>query len=143
MTPLTSFVLLLAAHEILDVREFRNDWPDMPRRVRELSDAPYTDAVHLFTMTRAACSEGRQINRAYGARLRAIRELYSDAQHVATAIRVNGEIYDAYDALGDATVSFYYVHIRRRALLRLRNLLGDADFYAGRLPLPVPTWGNP
>lgn len=138
MTPLTSFVLLLTCHEILDVRELRNDWPDLPRRVRDLSDAPYADAVHLFPVTRAAVSEARMLNREHARRLRAILELYPDARHVAEAIRVTDEIYDAWDALGDAQVGFYYLDIRRKALAKLRRLLGSVDFYAGRMPLPLP-----
>lgn len=138
MSSTAAFVLLLLSHEILDVRELRNDWPDLPRRVRELSDAPYSDAVHLFPVTRAAGSEARTINRSHARYLRLVAELHNYPPHVMEAIRVTDEIYAAWDAFGDATVDFYYLNIRRRALAKLRELLGDEDFYAGRMPLPVP-----
>lgn len=142
MTPVAVFLLLLVSHEILDVRELRNDLLDLPRRVRELSDAPYSDAVHIFPVTRAAGHEARTINRDYARKLRAIAELYPDATHIKAAISVTDEIYDAWDALNDAQVDFYYLHIRRHALAKLRRILGDADFYAGRMPLPLPVEGK-
>lgn len=143
MTPMSSLVLLLLSHEILDVRELRNDWPDLPRRVRELLDAPYSDAVHLFPITRAAGSEARTANRDYARRLRLVAELHSNPPHIMAALRVTDEIYEAWDALGDATVDFYYLNIRRKALAKLRRLLGDEDFFAGRMPLPLPVEARP
>lgn len=138
MSSTAAFVLMLLSHEILDVRELRNDWPDLPRRVRELSDAPYSETVHLFPITRAAGSEARMLNRDYARRLRLVAELHNNPPHVMAALRVTDEIYEAWDALGDATVDFYHLHIRRKALAKLRRLLGDEDFFAGRMPLPLP-----
>ena len=45
-----------------------------------------------------------------------------------------------WDAVRDANCEVYYSPVRRAALLRLRGLLGDAEYVAGRLPPRVPVW---
>jgi len=69
-----------------------------------------------------------------------MRDLFPAATHVEFAIREAEDINAAYDALIDAQCSYYLVHIRREALGKLRRLLGDEDFAAGRMPLPIPMW---
>ncbi len=52
----------------------------------------------------------------------------------------NLRLYEIYDTLRDAKCAYYYVHVRRTALMKLREALGYEDFYEGRLPPPVPLW---
>jgi hypothetical protein len=40
----------------------------------------------------------------------------------------------------DARCDYYYVTVRRLALKRLRELVGDEAYYAGNLPPCVPIW---
>ena len=45
-----------------------------------------------------------------------------------------------WDAVRDARCEFYYVTVRRQALKKLRDLVGEEAYLAGTLPPNVPTW---
>jgi hypothetical protein len=40
----------------------------------------------------------------------------------------------------DARCEYYYVTVRRQALKRLKDMLGEDDYYAAKLPPHVPIW---
>lgn len=46
--------------------------------------------------------------------------------------------YRIWDAARDARCEYYYVTVRRQALMRLKDLIGEADFKAAKLPPAVP-----
>jgi hypothetical protein len=50
------------------------------------------------------------------------------------------ELYSVYEAVKQANSEFYYVHVRRKSLAKLKELIGDEAYYKGELPPCVPTW---
>lgn len=50
------------------------------------------------------------------------------------------KLYQLWDAVRDAQTGYYYVTVRRAALLKVLEMVGEEDFCAGRLPPCVPLW---
>lgn len=65
---------------------------------------------------------------------------YAFADEYFDILSETKQLYAIYDAARDARCDYYYVTARRSALKRLRDLLGDDDFRAGKLPPCVPVW---
>jgi hypothetical protein len=136
--------------EVLDPREapfmlarkeeFRDDLGMLQRRYQELADAP---SVHdcLRFPTRTAVTEVLDFNRSY--------RRYLDMQQPVerarwweyqSAAEETDHLYHIWDTVRDARCECYYVHIRRRALKTLRDMIGDDAYYTGQLPPYVPLW---
>ncbi len=49
-------------------------------------------------------------------------------------------LYKVWDAVRDARCEFYYVSVRRQALMRLKDMLGEDDYRSTNLPPNVPVW---
>jgi hypothetical protein len=141
-------VICLAA-EIMDVRECRYmfakaddfgvDLESMRQRWRDLYDAPRLDECYLFP-ERQISGVMIELNRDNKRYVQSVRDLYP---HVNTLAELLVDIEDRYriwDAARDCRTEFYYVHIRRAALKKLRILLGRDDFDRGVLPFAIPTW---
>jgi hypothetical protein len=62
------------------------------------------------------------------------------AQQYEEVLEETRELFEVWNTLDDAQQGYYDEAFRRRKLARLRELLGPADYYAGRLPPPVPVW---
>src|SRR5262245_32582518 len=62
----------------------------------------------------------------------------------ADAIRTAGletdRLYGVWDAARDARCEFYYVTVRRQALKKLKEMIGDNAYALGELPPYVPEW---
>lgn len=56
----------------------------------------------------------------------------------ANALKEARDLYIIYDELDNALYDHYALIHRRRALHKLRMLIGEKDFYRGVLPPPVP-----
>jgi hypothetical protein len=50
------------------------------------------------------------------------------------------KLYQIWDAVLDARSEYYYVTVRRKALKRLQELIGERNYFYGRLPPHVPLW---
>ena len=59
---------------------------------------------------------------------------------IGEALAETDRLYKVWDAVRDARCDFYYVTVRRQALKRLREALGDAAYAATDLPPHVPAW---
>ena len=138
------------AWEILDPREtgyifakhseFEADLNLLRQRHQDLRDAPRLCECHRLP-TRFVANEFLQFNRAYRKHLVDRRELERDrAQVIDAAVAEVDECYRVWDAIRDARAEFYYVTVRRQALMRLRCMVGDEAYYLGEWPSPVPTW---
>lgn len=64
--------------------------------------------------------------------------LLHHADHFRDATSSASRIHAIWEALQDATCDNYWVTQRRQALGYLRELLGDEDFYSGRMPAFAP-----
>jgi hypothetical protein len=137
--------------EILDPRETRyvlahpedvaSDVQMLKRRYQELGDAPQILDAARFP-DRTVINELLAFNRAYRTHveMRQPLEMGPNGYNLRTALREVDHLYQVWDTTRDARCEYYYVTVRRQALKRLREMLGDADYYQGRLPCHVPVW---
>ncbi|MBN9119836.1 MAG: hypothetical protein J0I06_11865 [Planctomycetes bacterium] len=56
------------------------------------------------------------------------------------ANRKHRRLYRQWDAVRDAQCDFYYVTVRRAALKKLRDEIGEDEFSTGHMPHYVPDW---
>ncbi len=135
--------------EILDQRELRYvlvrqdeflvDLRMLQRRQRDLYDAPpIRDAQRL--PDRSTVNELLIFNRAYRQHLDACLPLYPGCAGLKAAREEVEQLYQIWDAVRDARCEYYYVHIRRQALKKLRDILGNDDYQQSNLPPHVPVW---
>lgn len=149
--PLRDSIHQLAVEwEILDPRETRyvlsrpEDFcPDLNmlrRRYQDLKDAPRV-ADSLRFPDRTAVNDMVQFNRSYRKHLDERQQLEASRADALRAVMWETDrLYKVWDAVRDARCEFYYVTVRRQALKKLRDLVGDDAYLAGALPPNVPTW---
>lgn len=136
--------------EIMDVREeryilatlddFESDLNLLRKRYTELADAPrLIDCQRL--PDRKTVNELIQFNRAFRKHLEQSRNWEADRADIYhQAIRETDWLYRQWDAIRDAQCDFYYVTVRRAALKKLRDAIGEDDYRAGKMPSYVPEW---
>ena len=136
--------------EVLDPREIRyvmarsEDLPSdlnlLRRRYHDLVDAPPACDAERFP-PRTTINEFLAFNRTFrqnvDARLSAQPSHWWD---LGQTLQETDQLYQVWDAARDARCEYYYVTVRRQALKRLRELLGEQAYYAGKLPPHVPVW---
>jgi hypothetical protein len=144
-------VQAVAIHwEILDTREVKyvlsraedvnGDLKLLRRRWDDLADAPPLHDCMRFP-DRALISDLLAFNRSY-------RQQLENRQHLELVYgwelrEVVGEVdrlYQIWDTARDARCEYYYISVRRQALKKLRDLVGDQAYYSGALPPHVPVW---
>jgi hypothetical protein len=136
--------------EILDPREtryvlarpedFSTDLNMLRRRYRELADAPAAADGFRFP-DRNAVNETVRFNRAFRKHLDQRQQLETDRTDALRKVMAETDrLYAVWDAVRDARCEFYYVAVRRTALKKLRDLVGEEAYLAGTLPPGVPTW---
>ena len=139
--------------ELLDPREVRyvlarpedflSDLNLLRRRYAELSDAPPVGDCFRFP-DRTTVNELLAFNRAYRQYID-VRQPGEPARwwELRTALQETDYLYQVWDTVRDARCEYYYVTVRRQALKRLREMLGEEAFYSGQLPPYVPMWRFP
>jgi hypothetical protein len=136
--------------EILDQREIRYvliraedlaaDLKLLRRRYLDLIDAPPLLDCMRFP-DRAMIGDLLAFNRAYRQHL----ETCLAAETVRwwelrEALQEVDRLHHVWDTVRDARCDYYYVTVRRQALKRLREMLGEEAYYTGCLPPHVPIW---
>jgi hypothetical protein len=136
--------------EILDPREVRyvltrpedfvSDLKLLRRRYQELADAPPLTDSYRFP-DRASVSELLAFNRSYRQQLdsRQSVELVRWWE-LREAVQEVDRLYAIWDTVRDARCDYYYVTVRRQALKRLKDTLGQEAYYRGDLPPHIPLW---
>ena len=136
--------------EIMDPREtryvmatredFEADLNLLRKRHADLADAPrLADCQRL--PDRRMVNELIRFNRAYRKYLEERQAWEADrADLFHTAIQETDRFYRQWDAVRDAQCDFYYVTVRRAALKRLRDAIGEDAFSTGQMPHYVPDW---
>lgn len=142
-------VQLALACEILDPREVRyvlakpdefvSDLRMLQRRAHDLHQAPFLSDSIRFP-ERVIVNELLLFNRAYRQHLENCLPLYPNSMELRGAREEVEQLYQIWDSVRDARCEYYYVHIRRQALKRLHDMLGDADYQNANLPPHVPVW---
>lgn len=150
--PVNQLQLIFMYLEVLDIREcrytlanakdFENDFKMIMARYADLKDAPPLN-MYLAFPNRDIATEFKVFNRKYQVHLEALKELYPYDGRIDAIIAENKFLYKIWDDVSDISVEYYYVHVRKQALKRLRESLDKIDstyFYKGILPDPVPTY---
>ena len=136
--------------EVLDTREvryiltrpedFTSDLNLLRRRCQELADAPPAHDCQRFP-DRATINELLAFNRAYRQHLD-MRQPAEPARwwELRSVLQETDQLYQVWDTVRDARCEYYYVTVRRQALKRLRDMLGENAYYTGEMPPHVPVW---
>lgn len=142
-------VQLALACEILDPREVRyvlaksdefvSDLRMLQRRSHDLHQAPFLGDSIRFP-ERVVVNELLLFNRAYRQHLENCLPLYPNSTELRAAREEVEQLYQIWDCVRDSRCEYYYVHIRRQALKRLHDMLGEADYQNANLPPHVPVW---
>jgi len=136
--------------EIMDPREtryvlsrpedFEADLNLLRRRYVDLADAPPLADGSRFP-DRRTVNDLIRFNRAYRKYLETRQVWESDrADALRVAVLETDRLYRVWDAVRDARCEFYYVTVRRQALKKLKEMLGDEGYALGELPPYVPEW---
>lgn len=135
--------------EVLDIREvryvftkdyeFESDLRMIQRRFKDLENAPCLAFSAAFP-DRTVVNELLLFNRAYRQYLDECIPVHPGDRELTAARDENQILYNIWDCVRDARCEYYYVHIRRQALVRLRLYLGEEDFWKAKLPPHVPYW---
>jgi hypothetical protein len=136
--------------EVLDPREMRymltqpenfaSDIKVLRRHYADLADAPPLHDGMRFP-ERTVVSDLLAFNRAYRQHLDTL--LAVELVHwweLREALQEADRLYQIWDTVRDARCDYYYVTVRRQALKRLREVLGDEAYCSGCLPPHVPLW---
>jgi hypothetical protein len=136
--------------EVLDQREmkyvlnrqedFAGDLKLLRRRWDDLADAPpINDCLRL--PDRALISDLLSFNRSYRQQLeyRQSLELVYGWELSEVVAEVD-RLYQIWDTARDARCDYYYISVRRAALKKLRDAVGEQSYYSGQLPPHVPVW---
>ena len=136
--------------EILDPREvryvlarpedFAADLKLLQRRYHELANAPPVSDCLRFP-ERAVVSDLLAFNRAYRQQMdtRQAIELVHWWEF-REAVQEADRLYQIWDNVRDARCDYYYVTVRRQALKKVRETVGEQAYYSGCLPPHVPVW---
>jgi hypothetical protein len=141
---------LAVSREVLDPREMRYvltrqedfaaDLKLLRRRHRELADAPPLQDCMRFP-DRSLINELLAFNRAYRQHLdnrQALEQSYW--WELREAVQETERLYQVWDTVRDARCDYYYVTVRRQALKKLRETVGEDAYWSGCLPPHVPVW---
>ncbi len=128
---------------LIKPQDFRADLKELQTRYRDLKQAPLLEECRRFP-PRKLVNDLLSFNRAYrndlAARL-AVDRIHEE--ELRAALQETDQLYRIWDTVRDAGCEYYYINMRRQALLQLRNLLGPEAFYSGQLPPHLPTWRLP
>jgi hypothetical protein len=136
--------------EILDPRETRyilarpedfvGDLNLLRRRYHELANAPAV-ADHQRFPDKGTVNNLLAFNRAYRQHIdvRQPVELIHWWE-LRLALQETDRLHQVWDAVRDARCDYYYVTVRRQALKKLRDLIGEDAYYNTNLPPCAPLW---
>jgi hypothetical protein len=136
--------------EILDERESRyvltrpedfcTDLNMLRRRYQDLQDAPKIADAMRFP-ERTGVNELIRFNRAFRRNIDERRQLEVDrADSLRNVIVETDRLYQIWDSVRDARCDFYYITLRRQALKKLRDMIGEEAYNLAELPPTVPIW---
>jgi hypothetical protein len=136
--------------EILDTREeryvltrnedFNSDLKLLRRRYADLADAPFVYDCMRFP-DRAVVNEMLAFNRAYRQHLETRLSMETIGWwDLRETLQEADRLYQIWDLVRDSRCDYYYVTVRRQALKKVKETVGDAAYYNGTMPPHVPVW---
>jgi hypothetical protein len=128
---------------LADPHNFAADLRLLRQRFVELQDAPaVAEAARL--PCKEVVNDLLVCNRAYRQDLLARLEIDTvHSEELHAALLETEQLYQVWDTIRDASSAYCFVFVRRQALKRLREMIGDHAFYSGELPPYVPLWRLP
>ncbi len=125
---------------LANVLDFEMDLNLLRRRYQDLKDAPPLADAERFP-DREGVNALIQFNRGYRQHLADRQAWEADRSDViGVALAETDRLYRVWDAVRDARCEFYYVTVRRQALKRLQESLGEDAYRRTELPPHVPAW---
>jgi hypothetical protein len=136
--------------EILDPREARffltrdedfvSDLNILRRRHADLADAPPLYDCIRFP-NRDVVDDMLTFSRAYRQNLEARMTMETIGWWDLYEAHVEADqLYEVWDLVRDSVCDYYYVTVRRQALKQIKEKVGDAAYFNGTMPPPVPVW---
>src|SRR5579862_5780084 len=136
--------------EILDPREVRyvltrdedfvSDMRLLRRRYTDLQDAPPVHDCVRFP-DRNVVNDMLTFNRAYRQHLESKLSLETTFWwDMRETLQEADRLYQLWDLVRDSRCDYYYVTVRRQALKKVKEIVGDAAYYNGTMPPHVPLW---
>jgi hypothetical protein len=141
---------LAMSWEILDPREarymltrpeeFSSHLTIVRRRCVDFADAPPLYDCMRFP-DRPLVNDLLTFNRAYRQHLDNRQALELDnAWDLREMVLEADRLYQVWDTVRDTRCDYYYITVRRQALKKLKESLGEQAYYSGCLPPHVPVW---
>jgi hypothetical protein len=135
---------ILDRHEVAYVlarkEDFHSDMALLRQRFEDLHDAPPLHDSMRFP-PRQVVSDLLTFNRTYREHVEKCQIAGAspspDQQEVLNEV---DRLYTIWDAIRDCRCEYYYITVRRQALKKVRELIGDDAFYNGNYPPHVPVW---
>lgn len=146
-----AIVNVAVERELLDTRNetrfmlknwncFQADIDMIRQRYIELKDAPFVEDARRFP-NKEYINELISFNRAFKANLEEYANCHNARRdEYSLVIKETERLYLLYDVVRDAQSDYYYVTVRRTALLKLKGIIGNEAYYSGELPPHVPVW---
>ena len=141
---------LLIAAEVMDAREstyvfakpseMADDARFIRKRIEELRNAPHAESHLMFVVDRGDINTLLALNSSHKYWLESVESLYPSQHRWGEAIQETKLLYEAWDCLRDAKSPHFYIHVRRKALKRLQELIGADAFDRGQMPPCLPGW---
>jgi hypothetical protein len=120
--------------------EFGKDLNILRRRYADLRDVPKVADTARLPDRQTVCERIR-FNREYRKTLELRSQYETDkAEEIRGVMCETDRLYQVWDAVRDAKCDYYYVTVRRQALKKVKDLIGDDAYAAATLPPNVPTW---
>jgi hypothetical protein len=124
----------------VDVHNFQADVNTLRTRYRDLKDAPPASDALRFA-ERSYVSDLLVANRDYRkyVEVRQAGEPHR-RDYWQNVLNETDQLYNIWILVRDCSYEYYYITMKRSALLALREKIGPANYYSGCLPPHVPTW---
>jgi hypothetical protein len=137
----TSYIMAKESDAESDLRLIR-------RRRCDLKDAPFVEEAAVRFPDRKLVNEYVMFNRAYRKTILERSQLEQDRVNIINAVVIEtDECYKHWDAMRDARCEFYYITVRRTALLKFKtamlnykNAEGISYWETGEIPPSIPYW---
>jgi hypothetical protein len=130
-------------HVLARPEEFEADLKLLRGRYRSLASAPRLSECRRFP-ERTTVNDLLTANRAYRQYLTTRQPLdLVHADDLRMVLNETERLYEIWDAVRDSRCTYYYITVRRQALMHLRDLVGSEAFYRAELPPHVPVWRIP
>jgi len=129
-----------AQYMLIRPEEFSADMAELRHRFDDLFDAPPLSDNYRFP-DKEQINAQLDFNRAYWKNMDNRRSLdFARADELRVILDETERLHQVWDTVKDARCDCYYVPFRRRALKKLRDLIGPDAYYSGALPPPAPVW---